>query len=105
MNTHKLHAEFNDPRNNSVILHMLCLVTHYFVEPLLFHCTILFNNEKSPPFLELKIKVFFHISNIREPENRSCQPNNPLEFQVCNSASTICQYSSSVLDIIQLHLL
>jgi len=40
MNTHKLHAEFNDPGNNSVILHMLCLVTHYFVEPLLFHCTI-----------------------------------------------------------------
>jgi len=40
MNTHKLHTEFSDPGNNSVILHMLCLVTHYFVKPLLFHCTV-----------------------------------------------------------------
>jgi len=63
-----------------------------------------FNNEKSPPYLELKLKVFFHISNIREPENQRCQPNNLLEFQVHNSASTICQYSSSMVDI-QLHLL
>jgi hypothetical protein len=90
MNTHKLHAEFSDPGNNSVILHLLCLVTLFCGATIVSLHNILkfFNNEKSPPHLELKMKVLFHISNIREPENQSCQPNNlsnkddPLEFQV-----------------------
>jgi hypothetical protein len=56
------------------------------------------------------MKVFFHIYDIREPENQSCHPNNLsnkddlLELQVHKSASTIYQYSSTVVDI-QLHLM
>ena len=54
-----------------------------------------FNNEKSQPHLELKMKVFFHISNIREPENQSCQPNNPLEF----SSTQQCKHNVDILHL------